>query len=113
MVGSSGSPAVVRGEPIPSATMTPAMTEPSPQPATGPPPQPGTSRRWFLAGGVAVVLGAGAGVLAEVLSEDEPPALVAPPAALVAAIEAERTLLADLDATTGGGHAVRQAIAQV
>jgi hypothetical protein len=89
------------------------MTEPSPQPPSGPPPSAGTSRRWFLAGGAAVLLGAGAGVLGEVLGEDEPAGPAAPPEPLVAAIAAERALLADLAATTGGDRAVRRAIEQI
>jgi hypothetical protein len=80
----------------------------------GPTPPSGTSRRVFLVGGgAAVLLGAGAGVLAQVLSEDEPPGPAAPPPALVAAIADERGLLADLDATTGGGPAVRRLIDQL
>jgi Ferritin-like domain len=101
------------------------MIEPSPPPPPGPPPPPqppaaseppGTarpSRRWFLAGGVALVLGGGAGVLAEILHESSPPSPAPPPAALSAAIEAERALLADLDATTGGSPHIRQLVAAV
>jgi hypothetical protein len=88
------------------------MIEPSPPPSPGPPPAPGTSRRWFLAGGAAVVLGGGAGVLAEILPESSPAPPAPPPAALEAAIDAERALLADLDATTGGSPHVRRLVAQ-
>ena len=70
----------------------------------------GTSRRWFLAGGAAVLLGGGAGVLADFLQESSshppPPA----PRALLAAISAERVLIADLTATTGGTPPVRRII---
>ena len=73
---------------------------------------PGTSRRWFLAGGAAVVLGSGAGILAGALQDESaappPPA----PAALLAAVAAERALIADLRATTGGTPAVRRVIVQ-
>jgi hypothetical protein len=72
----------------------------------------GTSRRWFLAGGAAVLLGASAGVLSDVLQDTAnappPPA----PGALLAAIAAERALIADLDATTGGTPPVRRIIVQ-
>ena len=75
----------------------------------------GPSRRWFLAGGVAVLLGAGAGVTAELLTHRHParPRPPTPPQALVEAVAVERALLADLDATTGGEPAVRAIIAQV
>lgn len=97
------------------------MIEPSPQHVPGPPPAPDPqppsdpppTRRWFLAGGAAVVLAGGAGVLAEILHESSPARPAPPPAALVAAIEAERALLADLDATTGGAPHVRRLIAAV
>jgi hypothetical protein len=94
------------------------MSEPDlPRPLPGP-RQDGTakgatSRRWFLAGGVAAVLGAGAGVAAEFVHDRHdvtpPPS---PPPALKAAAEAERTLIADLDATTGGAPVVRRVIVQ-
>jgi hypothetical protein len=97
------------------------MNDPSPQPPppnlglVAPPAGPrGTSRRWFLAGGLAVLAGGGAGVGAEFLRERPgrrtPPA--GPPAVLVDAVAAERRLIADLDATTGGDPAVRAIIRQ-
>ena len=74
----------------------------------------GTSRRWFLAGGVAVLLGAGAGVAAEFLTHDSPaPDQPHPPQVLLDAVAAEQALLADLDATTGGAAQVRAVIGQV
>lgn len=87
------------------------------QPAASPlapEPAPSRSRRWFLAGGAAVVLGAGAGVAAEFARNTHAPAL--PPIApgvLAAAASAERALIADLDATTGGSPEVRRVITQV
>ncbi|HEU5265462.1 MAG TPA: hypothetical protein VFU35_02135 [Jatrophihabitans sp.] len=76
--------------------------------------QRGTSRRWFLAGGAAALLGAGAGVAAEFWThETPPPRRPTPPQVLVDAAAAERALLADLDATTGGTPAVRSVIRQV
>lgn len=76
-------------------------------------PREGTSRRWFLAGGAAVVLAAGGGVGAGLVLGRHDAAEAEPaPDALVAAVEAERALIADLDATTGGEPAVRQVIAQ-
>src|SRR3954454_4061612 len=68
------------------------------------------SRRWFLAGGLAVVAGAGAGVGAEYLRDESPP--LPPPAVLVQAAAAERALIADLTATTGGTPEVRLVIEQ-
>jgi hypothetical protein len=89
-------------------------SRPRPGPGHAAPPTPrGTSRRWFLAGGGAVVLGAGGGVAADLLgtgSTRKPPPR--PPAALAAAAEAERALIADLDATTGGSAEVRAVIVQ-
>jgi hypothetical protein len=72
--------------------------------------QRGTSRRWFLAGGAAVLLGGGSGVLAEVLTSRAPAGPPPAPAGLVAAAAAERALIADLDATTGGAPGVRRVI---
>ena len=72
---------------------------------------PRISRRWFVAGGAAVLLGGGAGVGVEFLRERPPKPLPPPPAPLLAAIDAERRLIADLDATTGGAPAVRAVIA--
>jgi hypothetical protein len=59
------------------------------------------------------VVGAGGGIAAEVLrrhlgATPPPP----PPAALAAAAQAERALIADLDATTGGSAGVRAVIVQ-
>jgi hypothetical protein len=75
----------------------------------------GTSRRWFLAGGAAVLLGAGAGLAAEFATHEKPapPQPPTPPRALVDAIAAERALLTDLAATTGGSPAVRAVIRQI
>jgi hypothetical protein len=77
--------------------------------------QRGTSRRWFLAGGAAALVGAGAGVAAGLWTDETPsrPRRPAPPQVLIAAAAAERALLADLDATTGGTPAVRSVIRQV
>src|SRR5262245_46471919 len=72
----------------------------------------GTSRRWFLAGGAAVLIAGGAGVAVERLGRSEPAGPPTPPTALVAAVHAERVLIADLDATTGGTPRVRAMIAQ-
>ncbi len=62
----------------------------------------------MLTGFAAVLLGGGAGVGAEFLrsrrSADRP---APPPAELVAAVDAEQRLIADLDATTGGAPDVR------
>ncbi|MGI8678523.1 MAG: hypothetical protein ACR2LX_07545 [Jatrophihabitans sp.] len=59
------------------------------------------------------MLAGGAGAGAAFLHDDASPALPAtPPAALVAAVDAERVLIADLDATTGGAAAVRRVITQ-
>jgi hypothetical protein len=72
----------------------------------------GRSRRWFLAGGVALIAGAGAGVGAEFLRHRAPAPPPQPPAALLGAAEAERRLIADLGATTGGTPEVQIVIAQ-
>ncbi len=69
------------------------------------------ARRWFLVGSGAVLAGAGAGVAAE-LVQRRTRTVPAPPRALVAAAAAERTLIADLDATTGGTPEVRRLITQ-
>jgi hypothetical protein len=108
-------------------------TNPAPWPLPGPAPEipsetpPGAApapkgphpRRWFLAAGGALVLGAGAGIGIAVLRPAErrpaPRPETAPAdltAALDAAVLAERALLADLAATTGGSTSVRQVIAQ-
>jgi hypothetical protein len=76
------------------------------------PPPPPHTRRWFLAGGAAVVLGVGSGAIVELLRSDSPTPAPLAPDTLVAAVAAERTLIADLDATTGGASAVRRVIAQ-
>jgi hypothetical protein len=93
---------------------------PEPPPETPPEPTPQTHpRRWFLAAGGALVLGAGAGIGVAVLRPADrrrPPRPERPPADLIAALNAavlaERALLADLAATTGGSAAVRQVIVQ-
>jgi len=85
------------------------------------PAQPGgPARRWFLAGGAAALLGAAGGVLAGLQTGHRattppppPPPPPGPPRGLLAAAEAERALIADLDATTGGGSDVRGVIGQV
>jgi hypothetical protein len=87
------------------------MIDPSPPPepvAT----RPATSRRWFLAGGAAVLLGGGAGVAVELAGRSSPTGPTAAPAPLIAALRAERALIADLDATTGGSGRVRSVISQ-
>lgn len=100
------------------------MSDPSLPPEIGPddlpssPPEPGptapgTSRRWFLAGGAAVLLGGGAGVLAEVLHEGSPTPASPAPAALVSAVDAERALIAALDAMPAGAHRSRAVVAQI
>lgn len=66
------------------------------------------SRRWFLAGGLAVLAGGGAGVGAEYWRHRPPAPLPRPPALLLEAAAAERALIADLDATTGGAPSVRR-----
>ena len=60
-----------------------------------------------------MLLGGGAGVLVQSLGSAEAPPPGPPPAALLAAIRAERTLIADLDATTGGSTHVRRLVVQV
>jgi hypothetical protein len=102
--------------------MASAMSDPSPPPETGAshlassPAEPvkaesGTSRRWFLAGGAAVLLGGGAGVLAEVLHENPPAPATPAPGALISAVDAERVLLATIDAMPDGPH--RAVVAQI
>ncbi len=79
----------------------------------------GTTRRTFLIGGAAVggaaVGGAALGVGLEFGTHSQPvrPKRPSAPPALVAAADAERALLADLDATTGGAPAVRDVIRQI
>jgi hypothetical protein len=62
---------------------------------------------------LVAVVAAGAGVAAEFVHDrrttSPPPE---PPAALAAAADAERALIADLDATTGGAPVVRRVIVQ-
>jgi hypothetical protein len=92
-------------------------TNPAPRPL--PEPADHRTRRWFLAFGGALVVGAGAGTGAAFLHpvpKRKPKPPPRPPAdveaELTAAVAAERALLADLDATSGGPPAVRQVIAQ-
>jgi hypothetical protein len=107
-------PAPTPPPPVAPPVLPPAYPPPLTPPLDQPEPPRSTSRRWFLAGGVLVVLGAGAGVGAEFVHDDHAAKpLPVPPAALVAAAAAERTLLADLDATTGGAPEVRRVISQV
>lgn len=84
---------------------------PRPRPGPGPvvPEPSGTSRRWFLAGGAAVLLGGGAGVGIEYGIRSGRTLPAAPPELVVAA-ETERSLIASLDATTGGVPDVRKVI---
>jgi hypothetical protein len=81
----------------------------APEPVADPPPS-GVSRRWLLGGGAAVLVGAGAGVGAEFLRHRSPTPLPPAPSALTAAAAAERALIADLTATTGGSAEVRAVI---
>jgi hypothetical protein len=72
---------------------------------------PGVSRRSLLIGGVAVALAAGGGVAVGALQHvDSGKAGIPPPADLVAALAAERDLIASIDATTGGVASVRAAL---
>ena len=96
-------------------------TEPAPEPAPGPEPESAghPTRRWFLAFGGALVVGGGAGTGIAVLRPVHQPKRTPPPRppadlvlALDAAIAAERSLLADLTATTGGAKDVRLVITQ-
>lgn len=88
---------------------TPRRPRPGPAHAA---PAPGSriSRRWFLAGGLAVLTGGGAGVGADFWRHHRPAPLPPPPAALLAAATVEQALIADLDATTGGPPEVRRVI---
>jgi hypothetical protein len=70
------------------------------------------TRRWVLAGALAVLAGGGGGVGAAFLRRRTVHRPPQPPAELVAAADAERALIADLTATTGGESAVRIVIAQ-
>jgi hypothetical protein len=76
---------------------------------------PGVSRRGLLLGGAVVVAAAGGGVavaaLRPVAEPDKPTGR--PPGELVAALAAERALIAAIDATTGGSPDVRTALRQV
>jgi hypothetical protein len=74
----------------------------------------GVSRRGLLLSGAAVALAAGGGVAAGALRplpSNRPTGR--PPAELVAALVAEQKLIAAIDATTGGGAAVRNALRQI
>lgn len=72
-----------------------------------------TTRRWFLVGGAAALLGGAGGVAAQLAHRTARATPAPPPELLVAALAAERSLIADLDATTGGSAAVRRVVAQV
>src|SRR4051794_27221886 len=89
-------------QPLPGGSV-PARPAPTPR---------GRSRRWFLAGGVAVVAGAGAGVGAAYFQDRSPEPPPEPPAVLLEAAAAERALIADLAATTGGDPDVRVVVRQ-
>lgn len=93
---------------------TPPLPQPAPigSPSSGHPRDRAPTRRWFLAGGAALIAGGSAGAITELVRETpaEPPP--PPPAALIAAADAERALIADLDATTGGTPSVRAVIVQ-
>jgi hypothetical protein len=65
-----------------------------------------------LAGGLVVLASGGAGVAGAVLPDRSPEPRPEPPGVLVAAAAAERALLADLTATTGGTAEVRVLLAQ-
>jgi len=72
------------------------------------------SRRGLLLGGAAIVVAGGGGVAVGALrtvARDEPAGR--PPPDLVAALAAERELIAAIDATTGGNAAVRTALHQI
>jgi hypothetical protein len=74
----------------------------------------GISRRGLLLGAAAVVLAGGGGIAVGVLRPvgHEPPT-GRPPADLVAALAAERALIASIDATSGGTAPVRAALHQI
>lgn len=95
---------------------TPGPAPSPPPPAFTPPAEPAAgrrhTRRWFLAGGVAILAGGGAGVGAAFLRRHPKHRRPTPPAALVAVAETERRLIADLEATTGGAPDVRVVIEQ-
>jgi hypothetical protein len=72
------------------------------------------TRRWFLVSGAAVLVGAGGGVAADLAQHRRRPRQrPVAPAELRAAVAAERALVADLDATTGGGAQVRALLTQL
>jgi hypothetical protein len=72
------------------------------------------TRRWFLVSGAAVLVGAGGGVAADLAQHRRRPRpRPAAPAELRAAVAAERALVADLDATTGGSAQVRTLLTQL
>ncbi|SHG75768.1 hypothetical protein SAMN05443575_2709 [Jatrophihabitans endophyticus] len=106
---------------------TDPATDPSTDPSTEPPADPADataagprhaataphrSRRWFLAGAGTVVLAGGGGVGAAFLRRESGTHAERPPAPLRAAVAAERRLIADLDATTGGTASVRGVLVQ-
>jgi len=86
---------------------------PPPVPADQAPGRP--SRRAFLiGGGVAVLAGAGAGTGVEFWRDRPHPAPPPPsPTVLLAALAAERALLADLDAALAAGDTDRAALRQL
>ena len=106
----TGGPSEVPEAPS-EAPQAPSEVPPAPSLAE-PPPRRRPTRRWFLAGGLAVLAGGGAGVGAAFLRHRAPHLRPLPPEALVAAADAERALIADLVATTGGTGEVRVAIEQ-
>lgn len=100
--GNDASPA----RPTPGPRHSARHSASEPEPARHP-------RRWFLAGAGAAVLAAAGGVGAALLRKEPAPDPDPAPAPLLAAIAAERALLADLDATTGGTPQVRRLLVQV
>lgn len=106
-----------RPRPAPEAAAASEET-PGPRhaaPAQRPEPQiarRGPSRRWLLVSGAAVAVGGAAGVAAELVQRRVDAPADRPPQELVAALAAERALIADLDATTGGMPAVRRVVRQ-
>lgn len=101
---------------VPPAAPPAAPPRPSPGPRHAAPAtdeRRGHPRRWFLAGAGAAVLAAAGGTGAALLRDRATTEPNSAPAALLAAIAAERDLLADLTATTGGTPEVRRVLTAV